>query len=148
MKVPETFKPNRDLEKEVEELLKDNPKLYKLKTEKDIAFLKLRVVKDKKEFLITYSISDITGRVSIFQPDISEERRLNELLILADKISFYHNGFTRLRAVCKERNGKLEGRCAMPLQYHLTSRNLLEAIKDLYPSISDEFEILEIKHKQ
>lgn len=147
MEVPKTFKPKKGLEKKTEELLREESGIHKLKTDKHLEMLKLRIVRYNQEFLITYYTKP--NRLIITQSSISiQGEKLKDFLILASDISVYHNGFTKMNVSCKKRQGRLEARCSMPLKYQPNSRDLLKALDVFYPLLAEDLRILEVKYKE
>lgn len=148
MKVPKSFIPKKDLEGKTEELLKEAPEFYKLKVAKGISKLKLKIVKDGYEIFVTYFIEKHSARITLYQPNISEQSMLNEMIVFAIELCKYHNDGVKIRAHSEKRNGKLEGKCSIPLNYQPNAVSLQKAIKDFYKNVVDELEILEAEHKQ
>lgn len=147
MEVPESFKPKKGLEKKTEELLREESGIHKLKTDKHLEMLRLRIVRYNQEFLITYYTKP--NRLIMTQSNMSiRGGKLNDFLILANDVSVYHNGFTKMNVSCKKRQGRLEARCSIPLKYQPNSRDLLKAIKVFYPLLANDLRVLEVKYKE
>lgn len=153
MEVPESFKPKNS-----------NAKLIELLTRKPedlldkgvyVSELELRVVKDGIEFFITYSdfidhAEDYKTKFTITQPKLGKNKGLRDLIEFVDYIRFYHHGYHGYKSMnlgFKDTKARQGGIAEITLWSQITQKDLIKAVKEFYPEICEEFEVLSVSSK-
>lgn len=153
MEVPESFKP-KDSNAKLIELLTRKPEDL-LRKCIYVSELELRVVKDGNEFFITYSNvahseNGIKTKFTIVQPKLGKEKDLRDLLCFVDHIRDYHRGYHGYKVMnlgFKDTKKRQGGIAEITLWSQMTQKDLIEAVKEFYPEICEEFEVLSVTSK-
>lgn len=150
MRIPKVFISEKDLDKKIEELLTKKVLTYNSKRDKAGLIFEVNIVKYGEEFVIEYPIDASKGfikkELKIIQPKI-RKNGLNDLVILAESISSYHNRSVSLSAMIKRKDGQNEGICTIPLDQHLSIDDFLKTIKTFYKDNMDSIKSVEVKYE-
>jgi len=149
MKIPKVFISEKDLNKKIEELLNKKIIYPKGGYKKNRLTFEINVINYGEEFIIEYFVEPsknaIKNRIRVTQPKMGKNG-LNDIIILSESISSYHNKSISLSAMTKEKNGRKEGRCIVSLERSLSIDDLSKALRTFYPDNVDKVKSVEAKY--
>lgn len=149
MKVPKIFISEKDLDKKIEEFLNKKMMDYNRKSNKNKLTFEVSVINYGEEFLIEYFVNPskntLKNKIRVTQTKIGKNG-LNDLIILSESISSYHNKSISLSAMVKEKNGQKQGICIVSLEHSLSMDDFSKALKTFYPDNVDKVKSIEAKY--
>lgn len=162
MRIPQLFVSGRGTENKIDLYMNVTHKTCDINTDKELSKLELKLVKGNQKVFVNYFPYIKNNYYSDWYLELlrmksirvisrsNEEKDVEDLIVLANKIGFYHKGFQSITVkYCKNKKSKhKECVCDVLLKHSPNSKLVSNAVKYFYPSMFDEVRAQKVAYKR